>query len=57
VREAEREQMLADEAKAQLVKKSEEADRARMASREGLARAAGEGVGRRCPVGGTRLQL
>ncbi len=34
VREAEREQMLAEEAKAQLVKKSEEADRARMAKAE-----------------------
>jgi hypothetical protein len=34
VKEAEREQMLADEAKAQLVKKSEEADRAREAKAE-----------------------
>jgi hypothetical protein len=34
VKEAEREKMLADEAKAQLVKKSEEADRARMAKAE-----------------------
>ncbi len=34
VREAEREQMLAEEAKAKLVKKSEEADRARMAKAE-----------------------
>jgi hypothetical protein len=34
VREAEREQMLAEEAKAQLTKKSEEADRARMAKAE-----------------------
>ncbi len=34
VREAEREQMLAEEAKAQLVKKAEEADRARMAKAE-----------------------
>jgi hypothetical protein len=34
VREAEREHMLAEEAKAQLVKKSEEADRARMAKAE-----------------------
>jgi hypothetical protein len=58
VREAEREQMLADEAKAQLVKKSEEVDRARVATAEKdwqelQEKESAEGV----PVGGASLQL
>ncbi len=58
VKEAEREKMLADEAKVQLAKKSEEAGQCQDGQgREGLAGAAREGVGRRCSVGGITLQL